>query len=149
MPDYHLAHANVARMLASIDDPIMAGFVARLDPLNELADSSPGFIWRYITEEGDTTEAQVFDDEFVLFNMSVWESVKALEEYAYRSNHVEAVRRRADWFEPAGKTPLVLWWIEVGHIPTVQEAKSKFDVLWKDDPSAVAFTFRHPFPPEG
>lgn len=149
MPAYHLAQANVARMLAPLDDPVMEGFTARLDPLNEIADSSPGFIWRYVSEDGDTTEAEVFDDELVLFNMSVWESVEALEAYAYQSNHIEAVRQRMKWFERASRSPLVLWWIDAGHIPTVYEAKARFDKLWQDGPSAEAFTFRQRKPSSG
>ena len=38
--------------------------------------------------------------------------------------------------------PLVLWWIEDGHIPTIEEAKQHFDMLWNDGPSEAAFTFR-------
>ncbi|MDH3532832.1 MAG: DUF3291 domain-containing protein [Gammaproteobacteria bacterium] len=147
MPHYHLAQANVARMRAAMDDPRMQGFVARLEPLNEIADTSPGFVWRYETAEGDTTEAEVFEDELILFNMSVWESVEALEQYAYRSQHVEAVQRRAEWFQRMDKSPLVLWWIAAGHLPTVLEARQRFDKLWQDGPSAEAFTFRHRYPP--
>ena len=147
MPVYQLAQANVARMRASIDDPIMAEFVASLDPINALADTSPGFVWRYETPEGDTTEAEVFEDELILFNMSVWESVEALEAFAYRSNHIDAVRRRAEWFERPEKSPLVLWWIEAGHVPTVHEARQRFDRLWNNGPSIDAFTFRKRFPP--
>ena len=146
---YHLAQSNVARMRAPLDDPLMQGFVARLDPLNEIADSSLGFVWRYESEEGDTTEIEVFDDELILFNMSVWESVDALEAFAYRSNHIEAVRKRAQWFERPSQAPLVLWWIEAGHQPSVPEAKSRFDRLWQRGPSADAFTFRDRYPPPG
>lgn len=147
MADYYLAQANVARMRAAMDDPLMEGFVARLEPFNALADASPGFVWRYETEEGDTTEAEVFEDELILFNMSVWESVEALEQYAYRSQHVEAVQKRAEWFERMDKSPLVLWWIEAGQVPTVQQARQRFDKLWQDGPSPEAFTFRYRYPP--
>ena len=146
MADYQLAQSNVARMRAPIDDPVMAGFVERLDPLNALADESPGFIWRYQTEEGNATEVRVFDDELILFNKSVWESIEALEAYVYQSNHVRAVQNRAEWFERSDRSPIVLWWVESGHIPTVEEAKSRFDRLWKDGPSADAFTFRNRYP---
>ena len=78
-------------MRGEIEDPVMAGFVARLEALNALADSSPGFVWRYQTDAGDATEVRVFDDALILFNMSVWESIEALENYVYRSNHVEAL----------------------------------------------------------
>ncbi len=146
MSSYHLVQSNVAQMLGPIEDPVMAGFVERLEPLNALADASPGFVWRYQTDEGDATEVRVFNDELILFNMSVWESVEALENFVYRSNHVEALQRKAEWFERASRATLALWWIEIGHVPSVEEAKDRFDVLWRDGPSAEAFTFRDRFP---
>lgn len=133
-------------MRASLEDPIMAGFVERLDPLNALADASPGFVWRYQTEEGNATEVRVFDDELILFNMSVWESIEALEAYVYKSHHIQAVQKRTEWFERSDKSSLVLWWIDAGHIPTVEEAKARFDSLWQEGPSADAFTFRNRYP---
>lgn len=145
MTDYHLAQSNVARMRAAIDDPLMAGFVQRLEPLNALADASPGFVWRYQTDAGDATEVRVFNDELILFNMSVWETIGHLEEYVYHSGHVEAVQKRAEWFERPARSPLVLWWIPHGHRPSVEEAKERFDVLWRDGPSPFAFTFRERF----
>ena len=146
MSSYHLVQSNVAQMLGPIEDPVMAGFVERLEPLNALADASPGFVWRYQTDEGDATEVRVFNDELILFNMSVWESVEALENFVYRSNHVEALQKKAEWFERASRATLALWWIEIGHVPSVEEAKDRFDVLWRDGPSAEAFTFRDRFP---
>ena len=142
MPAFHLAHANIARMRAPLEDPSMAGFVDRLDPLNEIADDSPGFVWRYETPDDDTKEAEVFGDERILFNMSLWESFDLLEEYAYRSKHLEAVQRRGEWFERPDRTPLVLWWVEAGYRPSIEEAKARFDRLWADGPSEYAFTFR-------
>ena len=134
-------------MLGVIDDVVMAGFVARLESLNSLADASPGFVWRYQTEAGDATEVRVFDDQMILFNMSVWESVEALEQYVYRSKHVEALQKKAEWFERPTRPPLVLWWVEAGHIPSVEEAKEHFDCLWRDGPSAAAFSFKARFAP--
>lgn len=134
-------------MRGAIEDPVMAGFVERLDNLNALADASPGFIWRYETPEGDAPEVRVFNDELILFNMSVWDSIESLENYVYRSVHVEALQKRAEWFEHGEKASLVLWWIEAGHRPTVEEAKERFDVMWRDGPTAAAFTFRHRVPP--
>ena len=134
-------------MLGAIDDDVMAGFVARLESVNKLADASHGFVWRYQTDDGDATEVRVFDDEMILFNMSVWESIEALDEYVYRSKHVEALQKRAEWFERPVRAPLVLWWVETGHIPSVEEAKERFDILWRDGPSAAAFSFKQRFGP--
>jgi hypothetical protein len=55
MPSYYLAQVNIARMLAPLEDPLMTGFVTRLDELNALADRSPGFVWRLQTEAGNAT----------------------------------------------------------------------------------------------
>ncbi len=142
---YQLAQANIARMLGALEDPVMAGFVERLEPLNALADSSPGFVWRLQDEAGDATAIRVFDDERILFNLSVWESIEALEAYAYSSAHVEAVRARASWFENRDRPNLVLWWVAAGVLPTVEDARSRFDLLWAQGPTPEAFTFRQRF----
>ena len=134
-------------MRAPLDDPLMAGFVARLEPLNALADASPGFVWRLQTEAGDATEIDVFGDELILFNMSVWESIEALESYVYMSNHVQAVQQRSDWFERPKRSPFVLWWIEEGCKPTIEEGKARLEKLWADGPTPHAFTFRRRFDP--
>ena len=138
----HLAVANIARMRAAVDDPVMAGFVARLEPLNALADAAPGFVWRLQTDDGDATAIRVFEDARILFNLSVWESIEALEAYVYRSDHLKAVQRRAEWFERPQKPSLVLWWIAAGHVPDEEEARARFERLWRNGPTAAAFTFR-------
>lgn len=133
-------------MKAPLDDPVMEGFVARLEPLNALADRSPGFVWRLQGEEGNATAIRVFDDDLILFNMSLWESIDALQSYVYHSDHIEALRQRSDWFEPYAKASLVLWWVPAGHEPSVREARERLEMLWNDGPSASAFTFRTHFP---
>lgn len=146
--DFHLAQANVARMRAPVEDPLMAGFVERLDPLNAIADGTPGFVWRLQGDAGNATAIRVFEDPLILFNMSVWESVDALEQYAYQSNHVEALQKRASWFERSNRSPFALWWIPAGHIPTVQEARERLEQLWQNGPTPTAFTFRQRFDPK-
>lgn len=125
----------------------MAGFVARLETLNALADESAGFVWRYQTDAGDATEIRVFNDELILFNLSVWESVESLENYVYNSDHVTALRKRAAWFERPSRAPLALWWIPAGHTPSVEEAKERFEALWRDGASPFAFSFSERFTP--
>lgn len=144
---HQLATSNIAHMRGQYADPVMADFVARLDPVNTIADASPGFVWRYTDENGN--EAQVFEDDMILFNMSVWESIDALEQYAYHTDHREVLQKRAHWFERPTRPSLVLWWIESGHIPTVEEAKERFESLWRDGPTETAFTFRNRFAPPG
>ena len=71
----HLAQVNIARMKGPLDSPVMAGFVARLDEINALADRSPGFVWRLQTGERNATYLRPYDDDRILFNLSVWESI--------------------------------------------------------------------------
>jgi heme-degrading monooxygenase HmoA len=94
----HLAQVNIARMKGPLESPVMAGFVARLDKINALADGSPGFVWRLQTGEGNATYLRPYDDDRILFNLSVWESIEHLREYVYRSAHVEVLRNRHEWF---------------------------------------------------
>jgi hypothetical protein len=146
---YHLAQYNLARLLAPLDDPQVAGFVANLHRINELGDRSPGFLWRLQTDDGTSTSVRVRDDELVIVNFTVWESVEALFEFTYHSDHVEMYRRRREWFEAPTETYIVLWWVPAGHIPTVEEADERLDHLRAHGPTQYAFTFKQRFPPPG
>jgi hypothetical protein len=74
MTDYHLAQINIARLLAPLDDPQLAEFVANLAPINALADGSPGFVWRFQTAAGDATSVRPYEDDLIIVNFSVWTS---------------------------------------------------------------------------
>lgn len=137
----HIAQVNVARARAPISDPLMAGFVARLEEINALADASPGFVWRLQTDAGDATSLQPYDDERILINVSVWETPEQLKQYVYRSVHVEVMRERKTWFERFGDVYTALWWIEPGHIPTVAEARERLQYLRDNGESEFAFSF--------
>jgi hypothetical protein len=142
---YQLAQVNIARMLAPLDDPIMAGFVNRLDEINALSEGTPGFIWRLQTPAGDATTLRPYDDEWIIINMSVWESIETLRQFAYYSRHVELYRNRAHWFEKPSDHILTLWWIPAGHIPTPDEAKLKLETIRANGPTPLAFTFKDRF----
>src|SRR4029453_14022228 len=122
MRRFNLPQVNIGRFVAPIDDPVMGGFRAQLDPINALADASPGFVWRLQTEAGNATAIRPFDgDNRMAINMSVWISFEALQTYVYRSAHVGPLRDRRRWFESIEGPILALWWIPAGHIPTIAE----------------------------
>jgi hypothetical protein len=147
---FHLAQLNIGRIRAPLDDPIMEGFRSQLDPINALADRSPGFVWRLQTEDGNATAIRPFADDRIAVNMSVWESLDALQQFVYRSDHLAPLRDRKQWFERMDGPILVLWWIPAGHTPTVAEAQERLQHLKERGPSPYAFTFRAPFPsPDG
>ncbi|WP_238016174.1 DUF3291 domain-containing protein [Dactylosporangium sp. AC04546] len=142
----HLAQLNVGRMIAAQDDPRVADFYGDLDRINAIADASPGFVWRLVDGGGaDATSLRPFGPD-VLVNLSVWESLDALREFAFRSPHLDVLRRRREWFEPFGDVYAVLWWVPAGHTPTTVEAGERLDLLRRTGATADAFTFRDPFP---
>ena len=148
--DWHLAQLNVGRLRAPIGDPIITEFREALDRINDLADHSPGFVWRLQTEEGNATALHpIDDDELVAINMSVWESIEALAEYVYRSDHTAFLRRRREWFERYGTAYLVLWWVPAGHIPSIDEALARLDEIEARGPTQAAFSFARRFGPPG
>jgi len=146
MLNYHLAQINIGRILAPIDSPVMAEFVAQLAPVNALADSTPGFVWRLQTESGDATSIRIYEDEMIAMNMSVWESVESLREYAYKSSHAGVMRDRKRWFEKFDGPYMALWWISAGHIPSPQEGQERLDYLREHGETAYAFSFKNVFP---
>ncbi len=145
---YSLAQVNIARMLAPLSDPLMAGFVARLDTVNALADASPGFIWRLQSPEGNATGVRAYEDEMILVNMSMWASLEDLTRYVYasESQHRDVMKQRRRWFQRFDGPYVALWWVPQGHIPTVEEAKERLEHLRTHGESPHAFTFKKPFP---
>jgi hypothetical protein len=145
MSDFHIAQLNIGRARCAVDGPVMAEFMALLDPVNAVADASPGFVWRLQTEEGNATALRPYGDDRMIVNMSVWESIDDLAAFVYRSGHVDVMRRRREWFEPM-KPFMVLWWILAGELPTVDEAKERLEHLRVHGPTPYAFTFKARFP---
>jgi hypothetical protein len=106
-------------MNADLDDPIMSGFVQRLDEINALADGSEGFVWRFQAGAEGATYLRPFDDQRILLNMSVWATLGDLKRYVYRTKHVDLMKSKADWFTKLGDAHLALWWIQKGHVSSV------------------------------
>ena len=85
-PTRHLAQLNIGRFRYPTDDPRMAGFMNALDLVNGLAERSEGFVWQLKDDSGNATSFRPFPDPQMAVNLSVWESVKALE----RLEHLKA-----------------------------------------------------------
>jgi hypothetical protein len=143
---YQLAEINIARMRGvSIEDPIMKEFVENLDIVNNIAEKSEGFIWRLKDENNNATSHNPFNDEQIIINISVWESIEALEHFMYKTFHSEFLKRRKEWFHRFGKVYAAMWWVPVGQFPTVNEAVEKLDYLEKNGPSFQVFDFKTKF----
>ena len=143
--NFHLAQVNIARMLGPIDSPIMAEFVANLDPINTLAEKSDGYIWRLKDDSNNATSIKVYDDDFIIVNMSVWQSIDHLFSYVYHSDHVQFFRKRKEWFEKMPQQYMALWYIPVGYYPTVEDAINRLNYLREHGETPYAFTFKKRF----
>lgn len=143
---FHLAQINIGRLVAPIDSPQIAEFVAQLAPINALADATPGFVWRLQSESGNATDVVYNDDPRMIVNMSLWESFEALREYTYKSKHVEVFRDRAKWFEKLDKPHYCLWWVSAGHIPTVAQGRERMEHYQAHGSTPFSFWFSKPFP---
>ena len=145
---WHLAEINVGRLRAAIDDPSLADFVAQLEPVNRLADASPGFVWRLASEPGSAVPYHhAPGDDRLIVNMSVWTSVEALIAYVYRGDHGAVYRARSRWFEPPEHVPFALWWVPEGHRPSLSEGLERLEELRRHGPTRRAFTLKHRFEP--
>ena len=149
MQKCQLAQVNVATARYPQGDARIQPFYNQLDDINALAEQSPGFVWRLKSDSGNATDIQVTDDPLLIINLSVWESVEALFEFAYRSAHRGVLVKRRDWFSrPAGRYQ-ALWWVPEGHRPTPDEAMRKLEELEKNGPTRSVFDFKTSFPPPG
>jgi Domain of unknown function (DUF3291) len=143
---YQLAQINIGRLIAPIDDPKIAEFVAQLAPINGIADLAPGFVWRLQSESGNATDIAYNDDPSIMVNMSVWESLEALRDYAYKSDHMKVLRDRAKWFAKMDRPHYCLWWIPAGHIPTVSEGRERLEHYQTHGATSYSFWFSQEFP---
>lgn len=135
---HHLAQLNVGRLRQPLDHPDTAEFVAALDPVNLLAEASPGFVWRLEDDDGNSSsyvEIPGNDDPLLIVNYSIWADLESLRHFMYQSGHAAYLRRRGEWFARIPEASTVLFWIPAGTIPTVAEAYERLLHLREHGPS--------------
>ncbi|MDH3730255.1 MAG: DUF3291 domain-containing protein, partial [Acidimicrobiia bacterium] len=104
----NLAQLNIGRLRRPIDHPDTLEFANALDEVNAIADAAPGFVWRLQDDDGNATSFRVFeDDDTLLVNFSVWESLDALRSYVYSGLHLAYMRRRREWFDRLNQQHMV------------------------------------------
>jgi hypothetical protein len=137
---YHLVHANSATIRAALDDPLMKGFVDRIDEIDALAQGWPGFIAQpALPDEG------LIYPQSTLLNVSIWESIENLREFTYTSEHADMLKRRAQWFVQSDRPAYVLYWSPAGEAPSEKEIKQRFEHLQQKGSTPYAFTFDEPY----
>lgn len=140
----HLAQLNIGRLVADTDDPRVAEFMGALDRVNGLGKRMPGFVWMMEGDAGlGNTDAKIEGDPRFIFNLTVWDSVGALERFVWGTIHRQFYERRAAWLEVLGRMHFVLWWVPEGYRPTMAEAMERLDHLEANGDSDHAFGWRH------
>ena len=150
MTRYHLAQLNLGYLQAPLDSDGMAEFRLALDPINALAESTPGFVWRLKDDDGGSSSYVAVpgvDDPLVAPNMSVWESLAALKHFMHKSGHASYLRRRREWFRKPNGLINVLWWIPEGETPTLADAVRRLRHLEANGPSPEGWGFAAPLEP--
>jgi hypothetical protein len=134
-----LAQLNIGKFRGAKGDPAMAYFFENLDRVNALAERMPGFVWRLKDETGNATDIPWAGDASFAVNMSVWDSVEALESFVWKTVHAKVYERKAEFFEKYDAPHFVMWWVEDGHIPTLAEANERLERYRNEGPSEAAF----------
>jgi hypothetical protein len=139
----HVAQLNIGRFRYPTDDPRMAGFMTNLDRINALAERSEGFVWRLKDDSNNATAIRAATDSTLAVNLSVWESVEALERFVWASVHKHVYNRKGDWFEKLAAPHFVMWPVAAGHIPDLVEAMGRLEYLRARGDSDFAFGWSH------
>jgi hypothetical protein len=102
----------------------------------------PGFVWMMegSGEPGTgNTEHKLEGDEQLVSNMTVWEDVSSLENFVFNTVHKQFYDRREEWFEVLGRQHFVMWYVQDGHKPTLDEALERLAYKQKHGDSDHAF----------
>lgn len=122
----------------------MTDFVLASPKVNALADCSPGFVWRYESDETESFNINPFGKDLMYANLSVWEDLASLKHFVYETWHAEVAENQKKWFHPL-KVNYVLWWIKANSLPTLEEGVERSQYLEKHGPSPYAFNFKTHF----
>jgi hypothetical protein len=149
MEGHHVAQLNIARLHHPLDAAESAEFERAIGPINALAESSPGVVWRLVDDDGRSSSyvrTPGIDDPMQIVNMSVWSDLESLTHFVHRSGHAMYLRRRREWFERSEVATSVCWWIPAGTIPDLADAHRRLLHLRAHGPTAVGWPLRHPVP---
>jgi hypothetical protein len=117
--------------------------MANLDRVNALAERSEGFVWRLKDDSNNATAIRPANDPTMAVNLSVWETVEALERFVWATVHKQFYNRKGDWFERLGTPHFVMWPIPSRHIPDLEEAMGRLAHLAAHGDSDFAFGWGH------
>jgi len=146
---YALAVMNVAKLRAPLEDTLMDEFRHAIEPINLLAERSPGFVWMYIddySKEINIPELQ--QDALLMPQLSVWTDASSLMHFVFKSGHAMYYKRKREWFEPVSIPYSACWWHEMSDhdeteesMPTLQQAFERLRALRENNGVPDSFAF--------
>ncbi len=140
----HLAELNISKWKIDPDvDPVARGFLDNVERINALAERSEGFVWRLREEERDEKGHTLLGGPDTLLTLSVWENAEKFERFVWTTVHKRLYQQKGKWFEQMLSHHFVMWWIEEGCEPTLEEAKRRLDHLDNNGDSDYAFGWSH------
>lgn len=147
MDGFHVTQLNIGRLHHALDSEETAEFNVALGPINALAEATPGFVWRLVDDDGQSSSHVRLpgeDDPLMIVNMSVWADLAALEHFMYRSGHAMYLKRRREWFERSDEATSVCWWIPAGELPELADAHRRLLHLREHGPTPTGWPVKSP-----
>lgn len=140
----HLAELNISKWkIDPENDPLARGFLDNVTRINALAERSDGFVWRLLEEPRDENGHTVLGGPETLLTLSVWETPEQLERFVWNTVHKRIYQQKSDWFSAMDSHHLVMWWVEEGHQPYLEDAKARLDHLDRYGSSDYAFDWSY------
>jgi len=142
----HLAQLNIAKPKYANDDPRFAEFMDNLERINGLGESMPGFVWIHKDDSGHAMDMPTpfsYGGQEAAANLTVWETPEDLEHFVWNTVHNQFYKKKENWFKNMSSNHFVMWCIEEGHLPTLEEAKLRLDYLDQHGDTDFAFSWSH------
>jgi hypothetical protein len=146
----HLAFYTFGLLRQPFDSAPSQEFLAAAPAVFDAVTTAPGLIARRPAPAGGVPRVPDGGEEHpVAHTLTLWTDLESVYAFSYRSVHATALRRRKDWFLPAGWPSYAAWWVAGHALPTWQEAFARFEHLHDHGPTPFVFDFKHPFDAAG
>ena len=164
-----VAFTTFAILKKPYGDPEVQEFDDRTPDVFKEAENSPGFIARAV--EVSDSELSNFERDWGAWGkfcvprfytygretntdqrastISLWVDLASVLRFVYSGLHLEALKKRAEWFLKPEWPTYAIWWVPDGHIPQWEEACRKLEQLHDEGPSPAVFDFKACFDEAG
>ena len=143
---YHLAQANYGQWKQDVNKELVQEFYDRAGAIMQSAVECGGWVW---SNDGgfyqDPRTVAAFDNQLIIFNMTVWETFEDLKRFVFNQVHSAVMQDRDKWFDKMPTQVSVMWWVKVGERPTIAQARENHDLIHQIGPTAQAFNFANYF----